>query len=164
MVSAPRVSFSGRHLELADVEQLHSDTVASMRQYFSVSNPEYASRFNGYSTSELAEELHESIEEHEGSCSIAEMSDRVAKIADLSEEDISATHKGNMTLLEYRLAWTRIYFSAAVHRVGHGLDGQRLQGGNGGQSRLRLVDDDRSIHARCAAGSTTRWCTAFGSH
>ena len=113
MVSAPRVSFSGRHLELADVEQLHSDTVASMRQYFSVSNPEYASRFNGYSTSELAEELHESIEEHEGSCSIAEMSDRVAKIADLSEKDVSATHKGNMTLLEYRLAWTRIYFSAS---------------------------------------------------
>lgn len=48
-----------------------------------------------------------------GSCSIAEMSDRVAKIADLSEEDVSATHKGNMTLLEYRLAWTRIYFSAS---------------------------------------------------
>ena len=35
-----------------------------------------------------------------GSCSIAEMSDRVAKILDLSEEDVNATHKGNMTKLE----------------------------------------------------------------
>ena len=79
-----------------------------------------------------------------GSCSIAEMSDRVAKIADLSEEDVSATHKGNMTLLEYRLAWTRIYFSAAVHRVGHGLDGQRLQGGDANGNLVSMTIE----HAR----------------
>ena len=86
MVSAPRVSFSGRHLELADVEQLHSDTVASMRQYFSVSNPEYASRFNGYSTSELAEELHESIEEHERAFSMSLLGNR----ASLEDEILEA--------------------------------------------------------------------------
>ena len=44
-----------------------------------------------------------------GSCSISEMSDRVAKILALSEEDVNATHKGNKTRLEYRLAWTRNY-------------------------------------------------------
>jgi len=99
-----------------------------------------------------------------GSCSIAEMSDRVAKIADLSEEDVSATHKGNMTLLEYRLAWTRIYFSASGTPGRSRPRRSETSGGNGGQSRQRLVDDDRSIHARCAAGSTTRWCATFGSH
>ena len=44
-----------------------------------------------------------------GSCSISEMSDRVAMILELSEEDVNAVHKGNITKLEYRLAWTRNY-------------------------------------------------------
>jgi restriction system protein len=44
-----------------------------------------------------------------GSCSISEMSDSVAKILELAEEDVNETHKGNMTKLEYRLAWARTY-------------------------------------------------------
>jgi len=44
-----------------------------------------------------------------GSCSISEMSDRVAKILNLAEDDVNDLHKGNMTKLEYRLAWTRNY-------------------------------------------------------
>jgi restriction system protein len=51
----------------------------------------------------------QALKELGGSCSIGEMSDRVAGILDLSEEDVNEVHKGNMTKLEYRLAWTRTY-------------------------------------------------------
>ena len=51
----------------------------------------------------------QAVRELGGSCSISEMADRVSKILDLSEEDVNAIHKGNMTQLEYRLSWARNY-------------------------------------------------------
>jgi len=65
MAKWPRVSFSGQHLDPTDVEHLHSDTVAAMRQYYSASNTKFSNRFVGYSASELDAELQEAIEEHE---------------------------------------------------------------------------------------------------
>lgn len=74
MVSWPRVTFSGQNLVLSDVDRLHSDTVASMRQYFSTSSPAYSNRFAGYSVPELAAELSNSIEEHERAFSMSVLS------------------------------------------------------------------------------------------
>jgi restriction system protein len=51
----------------------------------------------------------QAVRELGGSCSISEMADGVSRILDLSEADVNSTHKGNMTQLEYRLAWARSY-------------------------------------------------------
>ncbi len=58
---------------------------------------------------EMFNPVLQALRELGGSCSISEMSDRVAKILELAEEDVNETHKGNMTKLEYRLAWSRNY-------------------------------------------------------
>jgi restriction system protein len=44
-----------------------------------------------------------------GSSSISEMEDEVAKILQLSDNDINEVHDGNRTKLSYRLAWARNY-------------------------------------------------------
>lgn len=44
-----------------------------------------------------------------GSASISEQEDEVASILGLSEEEISEIHRGNRTILSYRLAWARNY-------------------------------------------------------
>jgi restriction system protein len=43
------------------------------------------------------------------SASIAELEQNVAKILDLSEEDLEAPHNGNLTKFAYNLAWARTY-------------------------------------------------------
>jgi len=44
-----------------------------------------------------------------GSASIAELEEAVAKIMDLSEEDLSEIHRETKTKFSYNLAWTRTY-------------------------------------------------------
>jgi restriction endonuclease Mrr len=51
----------------------------------------------------------QAVRELGGSCSISEMSDRVAKTLNLLEDEVNEIHKGNMTKLEYRLSWARNY-------------------------------------------------------
>jgi hypothetical protein len=55
---ARRVSFSGQHLGLADIDGYHHDAEASLRLYFSSVSPTYAVRFFGYSVREVTELLH----------------------------------------------------------------------------------------------------------
>ena len=42
-----------------------------------------------------------------GSATILEIEEEVARIMNLTEEEINSIHKGNMTVLSYRLAWAR---------------------------------------------------------
>ena len=58
---------------------------------------------------EMFNPVLQALKELGGSCSISEMSDRVAEILHLSESDVNQVHKGNMTKLEYRLSWARNY-------------------------------------------------------
>jgi restriction system protein len=58
---------------------------------------------------EMFNAVLQALRELGGSCSISEMSDRAAKILDLSDDDVNEAHRGNRTKLEYRLAWTRNY-------------------------------------------------------
>ena len=58
---------------------------------------------------EMFNPVLQALRELGGSCSISEMSDRVAQILRLSEEDINTIHKGNLTTLNYRLGWARNY-------------------------------------------------------
>jgi len=58
---------------------------------------------------EMFNPVLQALRELGGSCSISEMSDRVAQILMLSEEDINTIHKGNLTTLNYRLGWARNY-------------------------------------------------------
>lgn len=44
-----------------------------------------------------------------GSGSINEIEEQVAKVLNLSEDEVNDTHKGNMTKFAYKLAWTRNY-------------------------------------------------------
>lgn len=44
-----------------------------------------------------------------GSASIEELAEKVSGILQLSDEDINEIHRGNITKLNYRLAWTRTY-------------------------------------------------------
>lgn len=44
-----------------------------------------------------------------GSASISEIDDEVAELLKLSEEEINEIHRGNITKLSYRLAWSRNY-------------------------------------------------------
>ncbi len=44
-----------------------------------------------------------------GSSSVSEMENEVAKILNLSDEQINEIHKGSRTKLSYRLAWARTY-------------------------------------------------------
>ena len=74
MPSWPRVSFSRQHLVPTEIDQLHTDTVASMRQYFSPVSPVYSVRFAGYSLPEVTSALDASIEEHERAMSMSLLS------------------------------------------------------------------------------------------
>ncbi len=58
---------------------------------------------------EMFNPVLQALHELGGSCSISEMSNRVAQILMLSEEDINTIHKGNLTTLNYRLGWARNY-------------------------------------------------------
>ncbi|MBK9337398.1 MAG: restriction endonuclease [Lewinellaceae bacterium] len=44
-----------------------------------------------------------------GSGSVSEIEDQVAAILNLTEDEVNYMHKGNITVLAYKLAWTRNY-------------------------------------------------------
>lgn len=58
---------------------------------------------------ELFNPLLESVRILGGSASVAEIEEKVAEILKLSDEEVSEIHKGNRTVLGYRLAWARNY-------------------------------------------------------
>ena len=60
---AERVSFSGEHLELADVATHQRDVKSSLTLYFSTGSPAYAVRFVGYSAREVGAELGNRLDE-----------------------------------------------------------------------------------------------------
>lgn len=60
---AKRVSFSGENLSIDDAALHHNDTVSGLILFFSVSSPNFASRFAGYKTDEVREELGDRLAE-----------------------------------------------------------------------------------------------------
>ena len=52
-----KVSFSGDNLSLFRIADYYDDTEKALRFFFSPNNPEYNSRFNGYTRDEIEEEL-----------------------------------------------------------------------------------------------------------
>lgn len=71
---ARRVSFSGLHLGLADIDGYHQDAEASLRLYFSSVSPTYEVRFLGYSVAEVAEQLHARLAESQLRASLTVLS------------------------------------------------------------------------------------------
>jgi hypothetical protein len=71
---ARRVSFSGQHLGLADIDGYHHDSEASLRLYFSSASPTYAVRFLGYSMAEVVEQLHARLAESQLRASLTVLS------------------------------------------------------------------------------------------
>jgi hypothetical protein len=71
---AKRVSFSGQHLGLADIDGYHRDSEASLRLYFSSASPTYPVRFFGYSVAEVAEPLYARLAENELRASLTVLS------------------------------------------------------------------------------------------
>ena len=58
---------------------------------------------------ELLEPLFQAMHQLGGSASIDEQEECVASIMELSDDDLSAIHRGNRTQFSYRLAWARTY-------------------------------------------------------
>ena len=58
---------------------------------------------------EMFNTVLQALRELGGSCSVSEMSDRVAQILVLPEEEVNVKYKGNLTVLKHRLTWTRNY-------------------------------------------------------
>jgi restriction system protein len=58
---------------------------------------------------DLFNPLLEALHKLGGSATLPEMEDLVAKILNLSDEDVNEIHRGNRTKLSYRLAWARNY-------------------------------------------------------
>jgi restriction system protein len=58
---------------------------------------------------ELFNPLIQALKELGGSGSIQELEETVARIMNLSEEDVSLIHRGNRTKFSYNLAWARTY-------------------------------------------------------
>src|SRR3954451_8298682 len=68
---ASRVSFSGLHLGLSVIAENHQDLQASLKLYFSVASPAFTSRFTGYTTSEVGDELGVRLDETQLTSSLA---------------------------------------------------------------------------------------------
>jgi hypothetical protein len=81
---ARRVSFSGQHLGLADIDGYHHDSEASLRLYFSGASPTYAVRFLGYSVAEIAEQLRTRLAESQLRASLTVLSSLEAASASTS--------------------------------------------------------------------------------
>jgi len=58
---------------------------------------------------ELFQSLMDALHVLGGSASIVEIDDKVSEILKLNDEDINEIHKGNTSVLSYRLAWARSY-------------------------------------------------------
>jgi hypothetical protein len=62
---AKRVSFSGQHLGLADIDDYHRDSEASLRLYFSSEAPTFGMRFLDCPTGVVAKQLHARLTENQ---------------------------------------------------------------------------------------------------
>lgn len=71
MPNARRITFSGEHLQLAQINRYYSDVEASVRTYFSVRNARLTERFVGYTPQELEREMASVLEEHARSTSMS---------------------------------------------------------------------------------------------
>lgn len=71
MPDVQRITFSGQHLQLAQIAQYYNDIEASVRNYFSLSNPQ---RFAGYTLQEIKREMDSVLEEHARSTSMSILS------------------------------------------------------------------------------------------
>ncbi|MHB8384631.1 MAG: hypothetical protein ACYDC3_20105 [Candidatus Binataceae bacterium] len=60
---ADRVRFSRRHRELPEIAAYHQDLAPSLRLYFSAASPSYLLRFDGYTATEVTDELRKRLEE-----------------------------------------------------------------------------------------------------
>ena len=58
---------------------------------------------------ELFQPLLTAMHQLGGSASVSEIDEEVAKVLNLSEEDVNDIHRGNATKLSYRLGWSRNY-------------------------------------------------------
>lgn len=68
MPNVRRITFSGQHLQIAQIAQYYSDIEASVRNYFSFPNPQ---RFAGYTPQEIEREMDSVLEEHARSTSMS---------------------------------------------------------------------------------------------
>lgn len=66
-----RVSFSGLHVEPAEIAVHHNDLGASLRLYYSAASPTFTVRFAGYSNAEVVEELGDRVSQAELTSSLA---------------------------------------------------------------------------------------------
>ena len=71
MPSSRRTTFSGEHLQLAQIAQYYSDIEASVRNYFSFDNLRLSERFIGYTPQEVEQEMVFVLEEHVRSTSMS---------------------------------------------------------------------------------------------
>ena len=71
MPNARRITCSGEHLQLAQINRYYSDVEASVRTYFSVRNARLTERFVGYTPQELEREMASVLEEHARSTSMS---------------------------------------------------------------------------------------------
>ena len=71
MPNGRRITFSGEHLQLAQINRYYSDVEASVRNYFSVRNARLTDRFVGYTPQALAREMASVLEEHARSTSMS---------------------------------------------------------------------------------------------
>ncbi|MEB3311730.1 MAG: hypothetical protein VKJ02_16010 [Snowella sp.] len=71
---ANKVSFSGQNLPLTSIAAYYNDCERSLRLYFSDKNPEYSLRFNGYTRSEVEEELKLRLQELDRAISLSVLS------------------------------------------------------------------------------------------
>ena len=69
-----KVSFSGDNLSLLRIADYYDDSEKALRFFFSPNNPEYNSRFNGYTRDEIEEELRLRLEELDKSVSFSILS------------------------------------------------------------------------------------------
>ena len=74
MPNVRRITFSGQHLQLAQIAQYYSDIEASVRNYFSSINPRFVERFTGYTPQEIEREMDFVLEEHARSTSMSILS------------------------------------------------------------------------------------------
>lgn len=74
MPDVRRITFSGQHLQLAQISQYYSDIEASVRNYFSLFNPRLGERFAGYTPQEMEREMDSVLEEHARSTSMSILS------------------------------------------------------------------------------------------
>ena len=61
---------------------------------------------------ELFNPLLEAMKKLGGSASVTELNEEVTKCLDLTDKEIAEPHNERMTVLQYRLAWTRSYLKA----------------------------------------------------